>query len=218
MILLRFFISATLILITSCDNSSTSDSASQNNQVSITLHEINGRDHQPLYRMRAPKSWIQRDPIPNESLTDTTKAICEFIIRESDEMIRIAIHNFPSETLQERIPPEQQIFRWKNQFELLIPESSTIIPQAFSGYSGFLFEGTGILKGKSIMMLSWALQVAPEHYQTLVHYSQIPNEKSMRADVTIKAVGPLPLMKKYREAIIAMGRSFELIEEIPNRS
>lgn len=218
MIPFLFFLFTTLISITSCDNASTSDAASKKNQPSIRLHEINGRDHQPLYRIRAPESWIQRDPLPNESLTDTTKAICEFIIRESDEIIRIAIHNFPSEIIQERIPPEQQVFRWKNQFELLIPESSSTIPQAFSGYSGLLFEGIGILKGKSTMMLSWALQLAPEHYQILVHYSQMPNEKSMRADITIKAVGSLPLMKKHREAIIAMGRSFELIEEIPSRS
>ena len=73
------------------------------------------------------------------------------------------------------------------------------------------------MNGQQIMVLGWALQLPLEHYQTILH-SSLQEKDSMRSDVTIKAVGPLSLMQKHKEAIIAAARSFELIEEIPNRS
>ena len=198
------------LLFTSCQQDN-------KNNPSVHMQEIAGRDHTPIYRIRTPDSWIKRDPLPNESLLDTTKAISEFIIRESGETIRITIHNFPSQTIEERIAPQQQVARWKKQFETLFTSSSSTIQQAFSGYNGLLFEGTGIMNGQQIMVLGWALQLPLEHYQTILH-SSLQEKDSMRSDVTIKAVGPLSLMQKHKEAIIAAARSFELIEEIPNRS
>lgn len=71
------------------------------------------------------------------------------------------------------------------------------------------------------MVLGWSLQLSPEHYRMLSHPSSAENEdkyQQMRADVTIKAVGPKALTEKHRTKIMAFARSFELIEEIPVRS
>jgi hypothetical protein len=83
--------------------------------------EIPGRDtgfageERPLvYRAEAPGHWHYE--APESSNADTMKSIAEFRIEEDGETIRIAIHNFPTKTLKERIPPMAQIFRWKEQF------------------------------------------------------------------------------------------------------
>jgi len=179
---------------------------------------IQGRDNDgprlPVYRMRVPDSWIRRDPLPGESLIDTTKSLCDFLIYEDDGIIRIFIHNFPTKTIEERIPPSAQVARWQRQFESLVPHESHINPQAFSGYSGLLFTGVGILNNEETMVLAWALQIAPEHCRTLSNPDSYLN-KQMRSDVTIKAMGPVTLMKKHKQAIETVARSFELIEEIP---
>lgn len=184
------------------------------------MHEIYDRNHRPMYRARMPQSWISRKPLHNESLDDTTKPIAEFIIREEKEMIRISVHNFPSDKIEERIPPNAQVARWQRQFDNISYDSSTI-SQAFSGYSGLMFIGKGVLQSKETMMIAWSLQLFSEHYRTLSN--PLTNEdqnlfRQMRADVTIKAIGPTPLMEKHQAAIIAFARSFELIEEVPSRS
>lgn len=180
-----------------------------------------GQGRQPVYRVRVPDSWIRHDPLPGDGVVDTTKALCEFILMEGPETIRIAIHNFPSKQLEERIPPEAQVARWQRQFESLEATESQVVPQAFSGYSGLFLTGVGTMQGRPTMVLAWALQLAQEHYRTLTH-SIIPeikkNEDQMRSDVTIKAVGPKGLMEKHKREIIAFARSFELIMEIPARS
>lgn len=178
--------------------------------------EIAGRGdgisaRQPLYRIKAPKTWEFSQPSLNDSLLDTMLPLCEFAIHENGETIRIAIHSFPTDKIEERIPPQAQISRWKQQFEDLNFASISTIPQAFNGFTGALFEGTGVLKGEPAMMLGWSLQIGLEHYQHLNH----PGYKQMRSDVTIKAVGPAELMNSYRSSIIAFARSFELINEIP---
>jgi hypothetical protein len=182
-----------------------------------SMDVIQGRDNDgprfAVYRIRVPDAWIRRDPLPNESLIDTTKSLCDYIIRDEDGTIRIFIHNFPTQTMEERIPPAAQVARWQRQFDSLIPHASNVVPQAFSGYSGLLFTGVGTLKNEPTMVMGWALQIASEHYRTLSHPDN-PLNKQMRADVTIKAVGPVSLMEKYQGEIKAFARSFELIEEI----
>lgn len=206
-----------ILFTTGCDRSS--------EFASSAMQDIMGRgeeaDRQSIYRIRAPERWIRRDPLPGESLNDTTKALCEFIILEETETVRISIHNFPSTKIEERVPVEAQLARWRRQFETLDVAQSRTMPQAFSGYVGLLFEGNGILKGKPTMVLGWVLQMAPEHYLMLSRSKSPEDEKlynQMRSDVTIKAVGPKALMNKHKQDIIAFGRSFELILEIPVRS
>lgn len=188
------------------------------------MQEIKGRDYQSkrfnVYRARIPLNWIRKDSLAEESITDTTKSICEFFITGNNGFIRIAIHNFPSDALEERIPTSAQIARWERQFEQLLPEESSILSQAFNGYSGLKFKGVGYLEQKDTMMLGWSLQIGREHYQMLSHPRNPANYelfREMRADVTIKATGPKELMEEYEEIIVEFARSFELIKEIPSR-
>jgi hypothetical protein len=185
------------------------------------MQEIKGRDYEgkrfDVYRVRVPPSWVRRDALPDQSLSDTTQPLCEFLISGTSDSIRITLHNFPTDRLTESIPPTAQVFRWQRQFEELIPEESTITPQAFSGYNGLKFKGVGRLNKKDSMMLGWALQISQEHYQALTR-SNTPLFREMRGDITIKAVGPKELMEQKEEEIHTFARSFELIEEIPSRS
>jgi hypothetical protein len=185
--------------------------------------EIQGRDHEGkrfnVYRAKVPDEWIRRDSFAGESLSDTKKPICEFLISEGDQFIRITIHNFPSNTMEERIPSIAQIARWKKQFEILVSEESGVIPQAFNGYNGLKFKGIGKFNENNRMVLGWSLQMGKEHYRTLSNPSnpqQSALYQEMRADVTIKAVGPIELMESHENEINTFARSFELIEEIPS--
>ena len=196
---------------------------SETPSTSFRWQSIHGRnaDKEFVYRVKTPFEWTRRDPLPTESLADTTKPLCEFFICEGLHKIRITIHNFPSNHLKERIPPSAQIARWQHQFQTLNPEECSVIPQAFSGFSGLLFQGTGMMNGALTTVLGWSMQLAPEHYQTL-YYPETSDEKKryeqMRADFTIKVVGPEELMKKHSRTLMAFARSFELIEDIPLRS
>lgn len=194
-----------------------------NNAISHTpklTHHIHDRHHRLLYRVRIEPTWICRDPLPTEDLSDTTKSICEFIILDDNGNVRMTIHNFPSDNMEERIPPIAQITRWQRQFDTLSHTDSYTIPQAFSGYCGLMFYGSGLQKEKEISILGWAMQLGAEHYRSLSHPNadEESTYKQMRSDITIKAVGPSAVIDKYKEAIISFARSFELIEEIPVRS
>jgi hypothetical protein len=74
-------------------------------------------------------------------------------------------------------------------------------------------------------MLGWAMQLAPEHYATLtaaknkaLQLEESEEINQMRADFTIKATGPKPLIKLHKDAINNFARSFELINSIPQTS
>lgn len=212
------FIAFIIFGLCSC---SQQDSASQHlNVVEIAARDEGMPDTKGpiVYRLKVPKNWIQQHPHPHESIVDTTKAIAEFFITDGNEKIRIAIHNFPSNSMDERVAPMAQISRWKKQFQSLQQASVSIIPQAFGGYSGFLLEATGQMHGVTTSILGWALQLAPEHYRALsqlVPPTIAQRHRQMRGDVTIKTVGPAQLMDKYREEIISFARSFQLIDDIP---
>lgn len=181
---------------------------------SLTSIEFAGRHLRqlPIYRVKVPKTWQCRLPSPDESIADTTKPLCEFFIREGEQQeIRITIHQFPTEKIDDRTPPQAQISRWKQQFDQLDQNALFIIPQSFSGFVGLLFEASGIMKGKETTVMGWSMQIAGEHYHRMSDHVL----KEMRADVTIKVVGPKTLVSKYRPQLVAFGRSFELIQEIP---
>lgn len=185
-----------------------------------TWQEIVGRDGIAIYQARVPTHWVC-EVTSVESLKDTMKPLCTYVIRENGEEILISIHNFPSESLEQRIPPAAQIERWKKQFQTLDPGSIITLQQSHGGFSGYLFEGTGNYKEKKKMMLAWAMQIASDHYNYLSHpkdNEELTNFKQMRADYTIKALGSVTLMNKYKDEIKAFARSFELIQEIPSHS
>jgi hypothetical protein len=188
-----------LTLLSGCSQKTEDDPS-----IASVMQEIKGRDNGgprfPVYRVKIPEEWMRRDPMPDESLIDTTKALCEFLIREDNQVIRIAVHNFPSDNINERIPPNAQVARWKRQFEQLFASDFSITPQSFNGYEGLFFIGTGIQKNEETMVLGWSLQIAPEHYRMLSHAAPAEEAKykQMRADVTIKAVGPKAIMEKHQ--------------------
>ncbi len=134
--------------------------------------------------------------------------------------IKITIHNFPADSSEKRIPPSAQVERWKRQFAVLNPLESFSTPQAYAGYFGLQFEGTGVISEIPTTTLAWAMQMDPRHYSNLTAKQQYhPKEKGylqqMAADYTIKAMGPPESMAEHRDAIVNFAHSFELIQEIP---
>jgi hypothetical protein len=189
-------------------------------------HEINGRDEgnpqlrEPIYRLKAPTGWIRTDPPIDESISDSKKPLCEFCVEEGVEKIRITIHNFPTESLEERIPPLAQIVRWKRQFDYLNPTDVSISPQSYAGFLGQLFMASGEQKGQTVTVMGWSMQLGQEHYRhlsALESSDKMRKQRQMRADYTIKVVGPAGLVKKHHTELVAFANSFELIEEIPQR-
>ena len=207
-----------LLLLASCSSSNTED------PFQLPMKLIKGRDNDrspfPVYRVRVPGEWIRRDPLPDEPMTDTTQPLVEFIIRDTEGTIRIWVHNFPYDSREQSIPPIAQKERWQRQFEILYPHETESIPIGFNGYTGVAFLAKGSAGGTEKAVLAWALQIPPQHYETLSHpknAEEATQFKQMRADVTIKAEGPIPAIERHREEIGAFARSFELIDEIPDR-
>jgi hypothetical protein len=209
-----------IFFLTACDKAA-------NPIAKTTKEEICGRDNgispfvrKNIYRAQVPADWRRQIPHSQESIADTTKSLCEYIIfSETGGQIRITIHNFPMEQ-SDRIPPSAQITRWKRQFSKLDPMSVFIIPQSFGGFAGVLFEASGEMDNIEQTVLAWAMQLGPEHYSTLsmkinLHPEQAEYLKQMRADYTIKAKGPKDLIEKHKKSIQTFAHSFELIEEIP---
>ena len=202
-----------------------------------TWQEIQGRDPQEgdqkttrdlLYRVRVPAEWVRRDPAPQDSNADTTKPNCEFLIGEGKEAVRVTIHTFPSKTIERRIPPSAQIARWQNQFSSLNTSQTVVEPEARGGFFGLFFEGHGKMQKKesseqntTTAVLGWAMQLDFEHYETLTHMAGTPKKQElyeqMRADYTIKATGSEGAIAKHKKEITAFAKSFELINEVPQR-
>lgn len=167
-----------------------------------------------LYRALVPSHWTRQDPSPEESIIDTTKAICAFTIHENDQLIRLTIHTFPILQDRMRIPPQAQIARWKGQFEELDLVATHTLPDAHGGFSGLFFEGEGILHGNDTKVIGWSMQLAPI-FERQLNQGRDPLDQYKRADYTIKASGPPDLMNKHRQEILTFARSFELIDELP---
>lgn len=157
------------------------------------------------------------------SIADSTLPNCTFLIHEHGQSIRITVHSFPSDALENRIPPNAQVARWKRQFTEIDPISITVVPKAYGGFAGLLFEASGQLKDLlfegSGAVYAWSMQLDPHHYQILSYLSTTQQKRQlylqMRADYTIKAVGPVDLMEKNHEEISNFAHSFELIQPIP---
>ncbi|MDP1836482.1 MAG: hypothetical protein Q8K75_11235, partial [Chlamydiales bacterium] len=110
-------------------------SCSQTHEASHSWQEIRGRDHLPVNRARVPSSW-QRHEVTGP-LHDTMLPLCEFTI----DSLKIAIHNFPADTLDERIPPIAQVSRWKRQLALTEPTDSITSPVGHGGFIGMHLSG-----------------------------------------------------------------------------
>ena len=203
---MRRLVSLTILAlcITACDR------AQPPIQSDTKPQSIQGRDGQAYYHVDVPTSWKQ---VTSDASKDTTKPIAEFVIEDPAGSIRITIHNFPWSSIEQRIPPIAQINRWKSQ----IKGSSSETAIAHDGFAGYFFEATGEVEGKPTTVLGWAMQLAPEHFQALTSH-QPKGFEQLRADYTIKAVGPAPLMSNHLHNIQHFADSFRLIEEIPSQS
>lgn len=197
-----FFLIFLVLFFTGCDH--------QKNKIEHSIsYEFSGRDEKeiPLYRIKANKNWVVKTKGLQADLSDTKKPLIEFTIQEKDKNIHITIHNFPSKHKGTLIPPSAQIFRWKSQFEMLDASTISEKPQNFAGYTGLLFEASGIINKKETSILAWSLQIGKNHYDVL-------ESENKRGDCTIKAIGDTSLIKKHKKEIISFARSFELIDEI----
>ena len=207
-----------LALLLSCTTPDTKSSEP------LSTEQIHGRGHEgkrPLiYRAKVPHSWVRRDPLATTNLSDTTLSIVDFFIVDDEGAVRIAIHNFPTERIDQRIPPAAQVARWQRQLENIDPSSVTVEPLSFSGYKGLYFEGASRNDDSPLMVIGWSLQLADIHYRALTPSSNETDtleHREKRGDVTIKATGPRDVVEKHKEAIQAFAQTFEQIEEIPSR-
>ena len=213
-----------LLLLVACST------GNQVEDLASSWQQIDGRDDQsktghivrrPVYRARVPKDWVREDPSPGVSNEDSKLPICTFVIDDDDEQIRITIHNFPTDSFDQRIPAQAQVARWKRQLGALDEGPSLLTPVAHGGFSGLYLQVTGERDGQPTRFLAWSMLLDPEHYRVLVALEGADEElrffRQMRADYTIKAVGSPDLVEQHREAIESFARSFELIEAIPSR-
>lgn len=208
-----FLILIPLTLLVGCESSSPTDHA-------IHWQEIAARDNghsldrPQIYRVCAPVDWIRYDPLPDESIVDSTKSNCEFLIHEGPNSIRITVHTFPIIESDKRIPPQAQIARWKKQIVDLDIMTTTIFDESHGGYSGLFFEGEGTVHDIATRVMGWSMLLA-SGYERQLGLGRHPDDHFKRADYTIKASGTPEMMDRHRNAIIAFAQSFELIDELP---
>lgn len=187
--LLRTCLLLTLLLLSACETAPTH-----------TPHTefISGRnaDRQPIYTSVAPSHW-QKMP-PEQDLNDTMKPVCEYCI---DNTLRLVVHNFPSSTLSERIPPQAQVLRWQRQ-----SGSGIVMPECHDGFVGLRFETDTVL--------AWAMQLDPELYLSLTGPVSTDLDRQRRADYTIKVTGPQELLEAHRHDIDTFAQQFRLLNPI----
>lgn len=216
---MNFFWLFVILFFSSCEKQETS---SPQNHISFNWQKITSRDEgdpssrYPLYDAKVPSDWIRIDPISEQSIADSRIPLVEFTIKENSNTVKIVVHNFSSESVDKRIPPLSQITRWKNQCNANGPIE--IKPESHGGFTGLFLECEGSLDKRSeIIVLAWAMQLAPEYYQRLRQTNNFFSRQES-ADYTIKVTGPKELLNKHREAIISFANSFELINALPAKS
>lgn len=166
-----------------------------------------------LYRAKVPLEWIRENS--DESVQDSTKPICSFLMGETHDLVHLAIHTFTYTSFDQRIPPTAQIARWKRQFEELDLSTLMIEPRAYGGFTGLSFHACGQFKGKETGVLGYAMQLAPQHWMTLQNAAKEPFKQiQMSADYTLKATGSPAAIANYKEEIELFAGSFELIDEV----
>lgn len=154
----------------------------------------------PLYQAEISLNWKKIEPGSHQNLSDTTLPICSF----EKGNILITVHNFPISSLEQRIPPLAQITRWKEQ--QFHTHNGDVTPSAHGGFGGFRLEAYDPY-GKG--MIAYAMQMTPSLFRAI-------QDPQIKADYTIKAVGPSSEIEAERNAIDAFANSFELINPIPS--
>lgn len=167
-----------------------------------------------LYRALVPLTWLRRESTCDKLTADTMQPICEFHIEEKGRVIRITLHTFAIASDGSRIPPQAQIFRWKQQIDQMDPCSICQYSESHGGFSGDYLECQGLVKGAPTAFIACSMQLADVYVQQL---DRCPHsvEWTKRADYTLKAAGPPDLMAQHRLEILGFMRSLELIDELP---
>ena len=179
-----------LLLLTACESTDVSQ------PYSWQLIAGRNEDRQDIYRTVVPEEWRRLDSATD--LADTMQPIVEYWI---DDQVRIVVHNFPSNNLSERIPPEAQVSRWMRQ-----AGGGTVTTECHGGFYGLRLEHEGVI--------AWAMQLDPELYLAITGPPTVDNDRQRRADYTIKATGPQEALERYRTQIETFAQKFELIEPI----
>lgn len=163
-----------------------------------------------VYRAEVPANWQRKDPAVDNS--DTMMPLSEFIIGHGEEEIRVTVHNFPFVSLNQRPSPVSQISRWKQQMSLFNPLKVTTEMISKGGFTGLYLAALEF----PIAVLAFSMNMADEHARFLLTASS-RSFHHMRADYTIKAVGPHAAITHKKQEIERFSHSFELIDEIPSR-
>ena len=189
-----------------------------------TLHgasiEVPPRLEKSDWMLYRAKTELNLTPLATEAafVSDSTLANRSFLIQENGEELKITIHSFPYENFKDRIPPPAQIARWKRQIRTRAGSPVIVEPKSHGGFSGLYLEMDGEMEGQGVKVLAWAMQLAPEHYRTLVYQEDRDwNDRiQLASDYTIKVTGSPGLVEKYKQELKDFARSLELIEEIPS--
>ncbi len=170
-----------------------------------------------LYRFMPPENWKRVDS-GEPAAADSREPIAHYQLQLDGEQVDLTIHNFPIDTLDERIPPEAQIARWKQQIDEMNLSTVQVKPQAFGGFVGLLLQAEGIKQRKPLAMMAWTMQLAPQFY-TALELLDTPEKHSftrqLHADFTIKIVGSPSLLAREKEKIERSARTFALLDELP---
>lgn len=141
--------------------------------------------YQGRYHAEVPFHWKRINP--SEDLSDSRIPICSYEMEEG----LLTIHMFPYTSIEQRIPPEAQIERWKRQ-----TGECGVTPFSYGGFGGFRLE--------SADMIAYAMQLSPPLFRCC-------STSDMKADYTLKFVGAVD---KNREEINAFAESFEWIQPL----
>lgn len=159
---------------------------------------ISGRERTGVvYHALVPPSWERKDPPAGQDLHDTTLPVCSFHVGKE---VLITVHTFPSESVNERIPPMAQIERWKKK-----AKNFNVQQVAHGGFGGYRLEAPGII--------AFSMQLTPILYRSLSENGK--RFLDLRADYTIKAIGPADEIEEHKTEIDSFAESFELLEALP---
>lgn len=143
-----------------------------------------------LYQTEVPLHWQRIEP--EGDLRDTKIPIVSYQIEDA----LLTLHTFPYSSFEMRIPPEAQVERWKRQFN----NAGEVTQVAHGGFGGFRHE----IEGE---MIGYAMQLSPVLFKAIL-------DQDIRADYTIKCVGPQITLEKYRDEIDDFATNFEWIVPI----
>ncbi|MCH9611285.1 MAG: hypothetical protein S4CHLAM81_12240 [Chlamydiales bacterium] len=191
------------LALTACNNRPEKESSYTRYPIPSRLEKLPGGKKltRPLYQAKVPIGW---KAIPQECTEDTMKPNALFEITPT---LQLAVHSFPTNELQERVPSTSQVRRWQRQDG----NEGTLDRVHHDGFVGLMFE--------TETTLAWSFQMDPEHYQTLAFLGRTFEEQAyfrqMRSDFTIKVSGAAEEIASHRDEIFFFANTISLFHPIP---